>query len=257
MKRKILIFICFLNLLISSSTVKAEPVTAAVASNFLSTFKKIVYEFEKSTGSKVHIVSGSTGKLFTQIVHGAPYDIFLAADQRRPALLNQKGLILRKAWTYAFGKLVLWTSNSEYDLKEGEKVLRKSSFKYIALANPKTAPYGKATIDTLINLKLHQNLKSKMVFGENVGQAFQFIATGNAELGFISLSQVLDPSLNKIGNYWKVPKILYDPIAQDAVLLKQKTINTSAETLFDFLKTETARKIIRQYGYGITGEQIK
>ncbi len=257
MRHPILIFIFFLNYFFTLPIVEAEPVTAAVSSNFLNTFKHIAGEFEKSTGNKVHIVSGSTGKLFTQIVHGAPYDIFLAADQKRPALLKKRGLVLKEAWTYAFGKLVLWTTNSKYDLKEGEKFLRKSSFKYIALANPKTAPYGKATLDTLNNLKLYQKLKSKMVFGENVGQTFQFIATQNAELGFISLSQVLDPNLKIKGTYWKVPVNYYDPIAQDIVLLKQKSINSSAVDLLDFLKSKSTQRIIEKYGYGITNKEIK
>ena len=230
----------------------AGEVTVAVASNFLNPFKQLVSVFQKRSDHAVRTVSGSTGKLYAQILHGAPFDVFLAADSERPQLLEQNGrAVTGTRFTYARGKIVLWSADPQRIPADGKHVLRQRKFKHLALANPKTAPYGKAAYATLTRLNLWDALSPLMVRGENIGQTFQFVATGNAEIGFVALSQIKDPRLKIQGSQWIIPEHLYDAINQDAVLLTRSQSLSAAKVLLQFLKSNAARKIIQSYGYGL------
>ena len=230
----------------------AGEVTVAVASNFLSPFKQLVPVFQKQSGHTVRTVSGSTGKLYAQILHGAPFDVFLAADSERPRLLVKNGQAAPATrFTYAQGKIVLWSADPQRIAADGKSILYRRNFKHLALANPKTAPYGKAAYTTLKKLNLWESISPALVQGENIGQTFQFVATGNAEVGFVALSQVMDPRLKIKGSQWIVPEHLYDAIDQDAVLLTRGQSQPAAKVLLQFLKSDTARKMIQSYGYGL------
>jgi molybdate transport system substrate-binding protein len=238
--------------LFAESFAFAGEVTVAVASNFLSPFKQLVPVFEKQSGHSVRTVSGSTGKLYAQILHGAPFDILLAADSERPQLLEQNGqAVAGTRFTYAQGKIVLWSADSKRITPEGKEVLHHQNFKHLALANPKTAPYGKAAYTTLLRLNLWESLSLSVVRGENINQTFQFVATGNAEVGFVALSQVMDPRLKIQGSRWIVPEHLYDAINQDAVLLTRGQSQPAAKALLKFLRSDAAQNIIQSYGYGL------
>jgi molybdate transport system substrate-binding protein len=234
------------------SKASAGEIQAAVASNFYSPFKKIVRQFEKETGHKVQIISGSTGKLFAQIMNGAPFEVFLAADQRRPELLEKNGnAISGTRYTYALGKITLWSTNSSAISEDGESTLRTKNFSHIAIANPKTAPYGKAALQTMQKLGLWNEIRPLIVQGENIGQTFQFVASQNAELGFVALSQILDPKNKFEGKRWDVPETFYDPLKQDIVILKKGKSNPDAKVLWEYLQSNAAKLIIKKYGYGL------
>ena len=242
----------FASLLLTGSPVSAGQVTAAVASNFMNPFKQLVARFQTQSGHTATLVSGSTGKLYAQIIHGAPYDVFLAADSERPRLLEKNGqAVTATGFTYARGKIVLWSADPMRIGPDGTAVLRQSKFKHLAMANPKTAPYGKAAFTLLQRLSLWEPLSPLIVRGENIGQTFQFVATGNAEVGLVALSQVLDPRMKIVGSHWQVPEHLYDPIDQDAILLTHGQANPAAKEFLQFLQSEPARKIIQSYGYGL------
>lgn len=226
----------FLIGMLMSLPVYAGTVHVAVAANFSVPLKEIAKVFEKETGHEVLVSVGSTGKLYTQIANGAPFDVFLAADQRRPRLAEENGLALKGSrFTYAMGKLALYPASSPQILKQDDLVR-------LAIANPKTAPYGQAALETLQSLQLHDHLKDKLVYGENIAQTYQFVATQNVKVGFVALSQVVDKT-----DKWIVPAELYDPIAQDCVLLKD---NAPAHGFITFLKGEAAHEIMTRYGYG-------
>ncbi len=234
------------------SSVFAGEVTVAVASNFLNPFKQLVPVFQKQSGHNVRTVSGSTGKLYAQILHGAPFDVLLSADSERPRLLENNGqAVPATRFTYAQGKIVLWSADPRHIDGDGKTVLQRRNFKHLALANPKTAPYGKAAYTALTRLNLWESVSPTLVQGENISQAFQFVATGNAEIGFVALSQVMDPHLKIKGSQWIVPEHLYEAIDQDAVLLMRGQSQPAAKALLRFLKSDTARKLIQSYGYGL------
>jgi len=231
---------------------QANEIYAAVATNFLNPFKLVVKQFEKKTGQKVIIISGATGKLYTQIVNGAPFDIFLAADSLRPQLLIQEGrAISGTQYSYALGKITLWSPNTNVISESLESTLLKKKFSHIAIANPATAPYGKAALQTLESLGQWDQLKPLVVQGENIGQTFQFVFSKNAELGFVALSQVLDPKNNQKGKRVYIPSEYYDPIKQDIVILTRGENNAGAMDLWRFLKGGQAKRIIKKYGYGL------
>ena len=239
-------------LVFTGSSTLAGEVTVAVASNFLNPFKQLIPVFQKQSGHTVRTVSGSTGKLYAQIVHGAPFEVFLAADSARPRLLEKNAqAIAGTRFTYARGKIVLWSADPRRIASEGMTTLQGKNFKHLALANPKTAPYGKAAHTTLLRLNLWKSLSPSIVRGENISQTFQFVATRNAEIGFVALSQIMDPRLKIQGSRWIVPEHLYDAIDQDAVLLTQRQSQPAAKALLQFLKSKAAREIIQSYGYGL------
>lgn len=228
---------------------QADEVLVAVAANFTAPMKIIATAFEKATGHKAELSFGSTGKLYTQIRNGAPFDVLLAADDETPAKLVKEGLAVPASrFTYAIGALVLWSAKPGLVDNEGA-VLKKGAFAHLALAAPKLAPYGAAAIETLSKIGLMNALSPKFVQGENIAQAYQFVSTGNAELGFVALSQVYANGKLTSGSVWVVPTDLYQPIRQDAVILTKGKINPAARDLVKFLKSKQAQDVIRSYGY--------
>lgn len=221
----------------------------AVAANFTAPMKRVAADFEKATGHRATLSFGATGKLYAQITNGAPFDVFLAADDDTPAKLEKEGsAVSGSRFTYAIGKLVLWSAQPGVIDAQGD-VLKKNTFSKLAIAAPKLAPYGAAAIETMTKLGVMTALEPKLVTGESIGQAFGFVSTGNAELGFIALSQVFDGGKLKSGSAWVVPENLHTPIRQDAVLLTRGKDNKAAQALMAFLKTDQAKAVIRSFGY--------
>lgn len=224
----------------------AEEIQVAVASNFKDPMRPIIRNFEAKTNHKVILIIGSTGKLYAQIKNGAPFDIFFAADVERPKLLEQEGLAAPGTRvTYAYGKLVLWSLNKHYS-KPLEQFLQGGEFHYLAIANPKLAPYGQAARDVLDSMQLWERFRDRIVRGENIGQTFQFVKSGNAELGFVAYSQIKSINREFEGAVWQVPNTLYTPIEQQAVLLKP---NQAALALLRYVRSAEAVNIIHQFGY--------
>jgi molybdate transport system substrate-binding protein len=232
-----------------ASAAHAGEVQVAVAANFTAPMQTLAADFEQATGHKVVAAFSATGTFYAQIKNGAPFEILLAADDKTPAKLEQEGAIVPGSrWTYAIGKLVLWSAQPDVVDAKG-MVLRRGAFKHLAIAAPKLAPYGAAAMQTLERLGLRDALAPKLVQGENIAQTYQFIATGNAELGFVALSQVYANSKLKSGSAWVVPDGLHDPIRQDAVLLAKGKDNPAALALMDYLKGAAAQAVIASYGY--------
>jgi len=240
-----------LSALLFATTSPADEIQVAVAANFTAPMQKIAAAFERDTGHKVLLSFGATGKLYVQIANGAPFEILLAADDETPARLEKEQLAVPGArFTYAIGKLVLWSAE-EARVDAGGNILKSGDFKHLALANPKTAPYGAAAVETLQQLGLLDHLQPKFVQGENIAQTYQFVATGNAELGFVALSQVMKDGKLVAGSVWMVPEALYSPIRQDAVILLKGRGKASAVALADYLKGDKARSIIKSFGYAL------
>lgn len=226
--------------------VQAEKLTVAVAANFTPVMKALVPDFEQKTGHEVTLISGSSGKIYAQITHGAPYDIFLSADQSKPLALEQAGLIVEGSrLTYAIGQLVLWSPNSTL-IPHHEGVLTSDKMRRLALANPKLAPYGHAAQQVLKKLALWDRLRSKLVRGENIAQTFHFVASGNADLGFVALSQV---RAKDQGSSWIIPPELYSPLHQDGVILTRARQKKSAQALMSYLQQRDVQRTLRAYGY--------
>ena len=251
--KSIACFFIFFGFLISTFQTLADELKVAVASNFYPTMKVIAKEYElKKAGStghhKVVLIPGSSGKHYAQIMNGAPFDIFFSADIKRPRMLEHEDRIVAGTrFTYALGKLILWSSIDDYVDPKGE-VLNKKDFRYLAIANPKLAPYGKSAEEALRSLNLWTNLKDRLVRGENIAQTFQFINSGNAKLGFVAYSQIMNPNLFCDGSFWKVPQSIYKPIEQQAVLLKDSDIG---KEFLSFVKSEESLSIIYESGYGL------
>lgn len=227
----------------------AETVTVAVASNFTAPMQKIAAAFEQDSGHKAELAFGSTGKFYAQIKNGAPFGILLAADEATPKKIATEGLgDGATRFTYAIGQLALWSKQAGYVDAEG-KVLAKGDWRHIAVANPKLAPYGAAAMQTLEKLGLTGQVQARIVQGENIAQTYQFAASGNAELGFVALSQVTQDGQLREGSAWVVPAALHDAIRQDAIVLKSGAGNAAAAALMQYLKGEKARAIIQSYGY--------
>jgi molybdate transport system substrate-binding protein len=226
-------------------------VHAAVAANFAEPMKAIAAELEKTTGHQLKITLGATGKLFAQIKNGAPFDVLVAADTKTPAQLEVDGLALPGSrFTYATGKLVLWSADATRVDAKGE-ILKSGHFRKLALASPKVAPYGAAAVQVMDKLGLSTDLAPKLVQGESIGQTFGFVFTGNADLGFVALSQVLVGGQLKSGSMWVIPPSLYDPLRQDAVILLRGANNPAALALMALLKTKSTQALIRSYGFEV------
>lgn len=225
----------------------AADVNVAVAANFTKPAEEIGAAFTARTGDKVVFSFGATGGLYTQITQAAPFEVFLSADAKRPAQAVTDGLgVEGSTFTYAVGKVVLYSPT--VDLTDGEAVLKANDFRHISVADPKTAPYGAAGMSTLDKLGLADAVQGKVVTGENIAQALQFVDSGNAEMGFVALSQVVDKPAPQV---WLVPADYYSPILQDAVLLKTGEANPAAKAFLDFLKGPEAEAIILKYGYAM------
>jgi molybdate transport system substrate-binding protein len=246
-----LIQLSFLSALLSllAQVANAGEVNAAVAANFTEPVKQIVELFQKDTGHTVKLSFGSSGKFTSQIKEGAPFDVFLAADEKNPKLLEKEGLAVEGSrFVYALGKLVLWSAQPGYVDDKGY-VLRKGSYNKIAYADPKLAPYGLAAKETLEDMGLWSLVQGKMVTGESITQTYQFAATGNAEMAFIALSQITKDGKVTEGSWWIVPAHLYNPIKQAAVQLSAAKDKDAAKAFLAYLKSEKSVAIIRSFGY--------
>lgn len=231
----------------------AGPVAVAVASNFSRTAEELGRQFSKSSKAEVTFSAGSSGKLYAQIENGAPFDVFLSADNERPAQLEQKGLaVAGSRFTYAYGRLVLWSVDPQLKGKDCRAALSAGQFRHLAIANPKTAPYGVAALAVLEKLGLTpEKLGERLVQGENISQTLQFVATGSAELGFVALSQIRGGEAPAGTCQWEVPSDQHAPIEQQAVLLKRSEKNADAARFLHFLRSDPARKLIVEQGYGL------
>ena len=240
-------------LLVVAQGGRAGEVRVAVAANFTAPMKAIAAQFEESSGHKTALSFGATGAFYAQIKNGAPFDVLLAADTETPAKLEKEGAaVTGSRFTYAIGKLALWSAKSDYVDHQGA-VLKKAEFSHLAIASPKLAPYGAAATATLTKLGLLKTLEPKLVQGENIAQTYQFVVSGNAELGFVALSQISENGKLRSGSAWVVPADLHDPIRQDAALLTLGKDNPAARALLAFLKDAKAKTIIARYGYEIDG----
>lgn len=229
---------------------RAGEVSVAVAANFTAPMQKIATFFERDTGHKAKLAFGSTGRFYTQIKNGAPFEVLLAADDETPAKLEREGLgVAGSRFTYAVGKLVLWSKQPKLVDAHGQ-VLKAAVFDKIALADPKLAPYGAAAVEVMTSLGVLDALRPKFVPGENIAQAHQFVATQNAQLGFVAMSQVYADGRLTEGSAWLIPATLYAPIRQDALLLGQGQAHAAAIALLQYLKGDRARAVIRSHGYG-------
>lgn len=228
----------------------AEELRIAVAANFIVPMQRLAEGFEKETGNRLLLTPGATGHFYAQIKNGAPFDVLLAADEETPRRLVQDGLASRDSvLTYAIGKLALWSIRPGYIDGDG-LVLGKGNFAHLAIANPMTAPYGAAALEVLKSLGLFDKLRGKIVQGENIAQAFQFVSSGNAELGFVALSHLYkNGKLTTEGSIWVVPSRLYKPIRQDAVILLKGKDRAASGSLMNYLKSDRARAVIKSYGY--------
>ncbi len=240
-----------LALLLFSQSNWAATVLVAVASNFSKPMTEIAAAFEQATGHNAKLSFGSSGKFVSQLENGAPFEVLLSADDKGPQKLEQAGLAVPNShFTYALGKLVLWSATPGYVDDQG-KILSTDGFKHLALADPKLAPYGAAAIEVLKGLNLQDTLKPLLVLGENIAQAHQFVSTGNAELGFVALAQVIENGKIATGSGWIIPSNLHAPIKQDAVLLTLGAENPAANALLNYLKSAPALAIIEKYGYDL------
>lgn len=241
-------------LMMLSCAASAATVQVAVAANFVQAMADIASAFARETGHRAAVSTGATGKLHAQIRNAAPFEVLLAADATTPARLETEGLTVPGTrCTYAIGKLVLWSAQPGFVDDQG-RVLREGRFAHLALANPKAAPYGAAAVEVLNHFGLFKTLEPKLVQGENIAQTQQFVATGNAELGFLALSQVQKAGRLNGGSAWLVPAHLYSPIRQDAVMLLKGKDNPAASAFMTFLQSYASRAIIRSYGYDLESE---
>ena len=245
-----------LALSVFSAPAQAEEARAAVASNFLTTLRILVNSFGHKTNHQIVIISGSSGKLYAQIQHGAPFDLFFSADQHRPELLEEEGTAIKGSrFPYALGRLTLWSPEANFIHSDVKNTLTHQSFAHLAIANPKTAPYGRAAEQTLRSLRLWEKIKPRLVYGENIAQTFQFVSSQNAELGFVAHSQVLSSNIHQLGSRWDVPPTLHDPVIQEAVLLNRGATNLAARAFLEYMKTPSGQTIIRRHGYGIPAQE--
>ncbi len=239
-------FVCCLLWLLASSSLQADEIRIAVASNFASTMTGLINHYQTVSPHRVVMSTGSTGKHYAQIKHGAPFDIFFAADAARPLLLEQEGIAQPGSrFTYAIGKLVLWSPHADFVDQEG-RVLSTDRYRFLAIANPRLAPYGYAAQQVLQRLQLWDTVMPSLVRGENINQAFQYVQSGNAQLGFVAYAQIRQPGKPLTGSYWLVPRDFYTDIEQQAVLLKD---SQAARDFVGFMKGAAALNMIRDYGY--------
>lgn len=248
MRQRLLPWCVWVIVILAGAPAFAEQAVVAVAANFIPPFREIASEFEKSTGHQLQVAGGSSGSFYTQIKNGAPFDVFFSADRERPKLLEDEGFGVKYSrFTYAIGRLVLWSSNAS--LIKGEETLRSKQFKRLAIANPKTAPYGVAAMQTMQKLELWDSLQPHIVMGESIGQTMGFIESGNAQLGFVALSQIMDAKFKGKGSRWEVPTNLHESIKQDVILLTKGKENPAAKALLEFIGGPQAKAIIERFGY--------
>lgn len=239
------LLICF------SSYSRAEDLHLAVAANFTAPMEKLATAYFEETGYKAIMSYGATGKLYAQIKNGAPFQIFLSADQETPKKLIQEGRgIVGTQFTYSIGKLVLWSTQKKW-ASSTDEILKKGDYKHLAIANPKLAPYGAAAKEILVKMGIWATVQPRLVIGENIAQTHQFIASGNADLGFVAYSQIKKDGKNPERQYWVVPQAMYSQIKQDAVMLLSGKQSVAAKKFFEFMKSKKAKAIIAEFGYDI------
>lgn len=234
-----------------SACAAAEQVHVAVAANFAAPVKSLVARFEQHSGHRIILTAGSTGKLYAQIKNGAPFDVFLSADAQTPGRMEREGLAVSgQSYTYALGRLVLWSPKPGLVDPRGE-VLRGQAFRRLSIANPRVAPYGAAAREVLEKLGAWDALQARLVLGENIAQAYQFVSSGNVELGFVAYSQIREPGKATGGSFWLVPQALYAPIRQDAALLARAKASDAARQFLEYLRSPPARELIQDHGYDL------
>ena len=241
----------------ASGAPERQSINVAVASNFSAAFENLATAFEADYGYTVQAISASSGKLYAQISNGAPFDIFLSADRERPLRLETAGLgVTNQRFTYAIGRLVLWSRDPGLANRDCEQVLKNLSFNRLAIANPVIAPYGDASRQFLENIGLWAAVSERLVVGENITQALQFTASGGASLGLVAASQLVDSRLPETTCRWSVPTNMYEPIEQQAVLLSRAAENRVAADFIEFLQSGVAREVIQRHGYAVTGPDL-
>ncbi len=250
--RSVFAALAFALLWMTSAPARAADALVAVAANFAEVVEELKPVFERQSGHRIEATTGSTGKLYAQITAGAPFQVLLSADAATPERLEAEGAgVTGTRFTYAFGRLTLWSADPARITGDGKSALAADDVRHIAIANPDLAPYGIAAREALQGLGLWDALQEKIVMGQNIGQTHSMVATGNAQLGFVALSAVLSPRASAKGSRWDVPQDLFAPIRQDAILLKAGAENEAARALLEFLKSAEARKIIAGFGYGL------
>lgn len=240
----------FVALSLAAAPAAAAEALIAVATNFAGAMAELEAAFERESPHRIRVSTGATGTLYAQATHGAPYDILMAADRTRPERLEAAGLAVPGSRrTYAVGRLVLWSTEPDRVPREGVDALRAGDFRRLAIANPELAPYGFAAREALRALGLYDALRDRIVMGENIGQAHAMVATGNAEIGLVALSQLTGSGAATAGSRWAVPETLHVPIRQDLVLLRRGAGNAAARAFLEFLETSDARRILVAAGY--------
>ncbi len=245
------IFALCLFLVASVSVATAEEITIAAASDLNFAFREIATEYENTTGNHVRLTLGSSGNFFAQIQNGAPFDLYFSADIAYPRKLEEAGLTVPGSlYPYAIGRIVLWTGNeSHLDLSKGLEVLREQTIKKIAIANPKHAPYGRAAVAAMEHFKVYDQVKYKLILGENISQAAQFIESGACDIGIIALSLAVAPAMKSKGTYWEVPADAHLPLEQGAVILKSSKNQEAARQFLEFIKGPNGQEIMKRYGF--------
>ena len=239
----------------STGSAAAEDITIAAASDLNFAFKELVTEYEKTTGHHVKLTLGSSGNFFSQIQHGAPFDLYFSADIGYPKKLEETGLTVPGSlYPYAVGRIVLWSGNeSHLDLSKGLESLRDPTIKKIAIANPKHAPYGRAAVAAMEHFKVYDQVKDKLILGENISQAAQFIESGACDAGIIALSLALAPAMKAAGQYWEIPATAHSPLEQGAVILKQSKNPEAVRQFLEFIKGSQGQEIMKRYGFTLPG----
>jgi molybdate transport system substrate-binding protein len=247
------IVICVVFLSLVSSAFAAEEITIAAASDLNFAFKDLVADYEKTTGHHVKLTLGSSGNFYAQIQNGAPFDLYFSADIGYPKKLEEAGLTVPGSlYRYAVGRIVLWSgSQSNVNVAKGLDVLREPTIKKIAIANPKHAPYGRAAVAAMEQYNVYHAAKDKLILGENISQAAQFVESGACEVGIIALSLALAPTMKTAGAYWEIPASAHPPIEQGAVILQSSKHQEAAKQFLAFVKSETGREVLTRYGFTV------
>ena len=245
------IFALCLFVITSVNLAVAEEITIAAASDLNFAFREIATEYENTTGNHVRLTLGSSGNFFAQIQNGAPFDLYFSADIAYPRNLEEAGLTVPGSlYLYAIGRIVLWTGNeSHLDLFKGLEVLREQTIKKIAIANPKHAPYGRAAVAAMEYFKVYDQVKDRLILGENISQAAQFIESGACDVGIIALSLAVAPAMKSKGTYWEVPAVAHLPLEQGAVILKSSKNQEAARQFLEFIKGPNGQEIMKRYGF--------
>jgi molybdate transport system substrate-binding protein len=243
--------------IIGTEIVRAEAITIAAASDLNFAFKELVPEYEKSSGNRVKLTLGSSGNFFAQIQNDAPFDLYFSADISYPRKLEEAGLTIPGSlYRYAIGRIVLWTRHgSPIDMAQGIEVLRQPAVKIIAIANPKHAPYGRAAVAALEHSRIYDDIKDRLVVGENVSQTAQFVESGAADIGIIALSLALAPAMSTKGMYWKIPAETHPPLEQGVVIVRSSKQQESAKQFLEFIKSEQGQSIMKRYGFEAPGSR--